>query len=250
MIRDISSDIVVNLKDRLRDVRHLIRSSRLDAKPHAQDLPDMLFGQAARVMDKAFTTAETISISLVSQDPAAHTATIEARSLDAFFPAGAGKGEALFRRDVYYLTKRIFSILGSDNPLIHEATFAAVHAAMSRRHAHLLLAAREGGLAEIAAACAVMTVELQSQYDAAPTAFPAHVAAKPDRRTQYLCFAAIALAIGVATYVEVEPCDEKLVESTLLALQARQEKFGVAIASGNPEPALSSLYAFLMPHLP
>lgn len=250
MIRDISSDIIVNLKDRLRDVRHLIRASRVDTKPQGQDLPDILFGQAARVVDKAFTAAESISISLVSQDPSAHSATIEARSLGAYFPANLAKGAALFRRDAYYLTKRLFSVLGSDNALIHEATFSAVHATMSRRHAHLLFAARDGGLAQIGAACATMTVELRAQYDATPITFPAHVAAKPDRRTQYLCFAAIALAIGLATYSEVEPCDEKLVESTLLALQARQEKFGDAIESASPEAALSSLYAFLIPHLP
>ena len=115
MIRDISSEIVVSLKDRLRDVRHLIRASRQDSKPAPQDLPDILFGKAARAMDKALTAAETISISLVSQDPAAHSTTIEARSLDVYFPADANKGEALFRRDVYYLTKRILSVLGSHN---------------------------------------------------------------------------------------------------------------------------------------
>ena len=104
----------------LRDVRHLIRASRQDRQPVPQDLPDILFGKAARAMDKALTAAETISISLVSQDPAAHSTTIEARSLDVYFPADAGKGEALFRRDVYYLTKRILSVLGSHNALIHE----------------------------------------------------------------------------------------------------------------------------------
>ena len=92
--------------------------------PCPRILPDILFGKAARAMDKALTAAETISISLVSQDPAAHSTTIEARSLDVYFPADASKGEALFRRDIYYLTKRILSVLGSSNALIHEATFS------------------------------------------------------------------------------------------------------------------------------
>ena len=249
-MRDIPSDIVVSLKDRLRDVRHLIRASRFDAKPTGQELPDLLFGQAARVMDKAFTAAETISISLVSQDPAAHTITIESRSLDVYFPPEPARGEAQFRRDVYYLTKRLFNLFGCSNALIHEATFAAVHATMIRRHGPLLRAARSGELADIATACAAMTLELRAGYDAAPATFPAASAAKPDRSTQFLSFGAIALATGLATYAEVEPGDEKLVESALLALQARQEKFSQAVAATTPVAPLAALYAFLIPHLP
>ncbi len=251
MIRDISNEIVVNLKDRLRDVRHLIRASRADTKTAPQDLSEILFGRAARVMDKAFTAAETISISLVSQDPAAHSTTIEARSLEAYFPANTAKGEALFRRDIYYLTKRLFSILGSKNALIHEATFVAVHAAMSRRHAPVLFAAeQDGGLDDIATACATLAAELQSHYHAAPLTLPAHLEAQPDKGTEYLCFAAIALAIGLATYADNEPGGDKLVESTLLALQARQDKFDQAIEAADPVKALAALFAFLIPHLP
>jgi len=121
---------------------------------------------------------------------------------------------------------------------------------MMRRHASLLLAARSGDLAEIAAACAAMTVELQAGYGAAPVAFPAPATGKPDRLTQFLAFSAIALAIGLATYAEVEPGEEKLAESALLALQARQDKFSRAIDVSDPTTPLADLYAFLIPHLP
>ncbi len=252
MIRDISSEIVVSLKDRLRDVRHLIRASRQDSKPAPQDLPDILFGKAARVMDKALTAAETISISLVSQDPAAHSTTIEARSLDVYFPADTNKGEAQFRRDVYYLTKRVLSVLGSRNPLIHESTFASVHATMIRRHANLLLAAKkDGDLEDIAEACATLTIELQSQYQSAHLPLPGYYSEQlPDRNTQHLCFSAIALAIALATYTGNEPGEEKLVESALLALQARRDKFDQALETSDKVKALSDLFAFLIPHLP
>ncbi len=251
MIRDISNEIVVSLKDRLRDVRHLIRASRQGAEPVPQNLPDILFGKAARAVDKALTAAETISISLVSQDPAAHSTTIEARGLAAYFPADAGTGEALFRRDIYYLTKRVLSVLGSNNALIHEATFSAVHAAMIRRHAVLLRAAKEdGGLHDIATACATLAIELQSHYHCEPLTLPAYQEAQPGKDAEYLCFSSIALAIGLATYADNEPGDEKLVESALLALQARQDKFDQAIAAANAAGALSDLFAFLIPHLP
>ncbi|HMF66558.1 MAG TPA: hypothetical protein VK602_02985 [Phyllobacterium sp.] len=251
MIRDISSEIVVSLKDRLRDVRHLIRASRQDSKPAPQDLPDILFNKAARVMDKALTTAETISISLVSQDPAAHSTTIEARSLDVYFPADASNSEALFRRDVYYLTKRILSVLGSRNALIHESTFASVHATVIRRHRALLLGAKkDGNLQDIAEACASLAIELQSQYQSAHLPLPGYTEQQPDLDTQNLCFSAIALAIGLATYADNEPGEEKLVESALLALQARQEKFEQALQAADKAKALAALFAFLIPHLP
>jgi hypothetical protein len=250
MIRDISSEIVVSLKDRLRDVRHLIRASRQDSKPVPQDLPDILFDTAARAVDKALTAAETISISLVSQDPAAHSTTIEARSLDVYFPADANKGEALFRRDVYYLTKRIFSVLGSRNALIHESTFASVHATMIRRYGALLFGAKDGDLNDISEVCAQLAIELQSQYQSAHLPLPGYTRQQPDLDTQYLCFSAIALAIGLATYADHEPGDERLVESALLALQARQDKFNQAIDASDRVKALSDLFGFLIPHLP
>ncbi|PRD57870.1 hypothetical protein [Phyllobacterium myrsinacearum] len=253
MIRDISNEIVVGLKDRLRDVRHMIRASRSDTiRTTAPEGPEVLLGHAARVVDKALTVAEKISISLVSQDPKAHSATIEARSLNAYFPGDSAKGEALFRRDVYYLAKRIFTILGCENPLVHEATFAAVHAAMIRRHAGRIKAATgTNGLAEISSACAILAFELQSGHQAQP--LPPHMAGEntPDKASQFLCFSAIALAIGLASYsANEEPGDEKLVESALLALKARQTSLIEATEGKNRTDALSGLFAFLIPVLP
>ena len=251
MIRDISNEIVVSLKDRLRDVRHLIRANRQTAQPAPQSLPDILFGKAARAVDKALTTAETISISLVSHDPAAHTTTIEARSLDAYFPTDNSAGEAPFRRDVYYLTKRLLSILGSDNALIHEATFSAVHAKMICHHtARLRVAMKSRELNDIATISAILTYELLAHYRSEPWGLPAHQATQPDKTTVSLCFSSIALAIGLATYADHEPGDEKLIESALLALQARQEKFDYTTAAPDRLRALSDLFAFLIPHLP
>jgi hypothetical protein len=250
MIRDLSNEIVVSLKDRLRDVRHLIRASRKDSGPAGQDLPDMLLGKAARVMDKAFTAAETISISLVSQDPAAHSTTIEACSLDIYFPADTAKGEARFRRDVYYLTKRLLSVLGSRNALIHESTFTSVHTAMIRRHGVLLYEAKDGDLRHISDACARLAIELQSQYQSAHIPLPGYTEQRPDLKSQHLCFSSIALAIALATYADHEPGGERLVDSALLALQARQEKFYAAIEANDRAEALATLFAFLIPHLP
>jgi hypothetical protein len=253
MIRDISNEIVVGLKDRLRDVRHMIRASRSDkAGTTAPEGPEILLGHAARVMDKALTVAETISISLVSQDPKAHSTTIEARGLGTYFPAEAAKGEALFRRDVYYLTKRIFTVLGAENTVVHEATFASAHAIMIRRHADALKAAtRTNSLDDIARACATLAFELQSSHQAQPLPPTVPGERAPDLAMQFLCFSAIALAIGLASYSDNEEAgDEKLVDSALLALKARQTVLVEATQGKDRTDGLFGLFAFLIPILP
>ncbi|MGH6860883.1 MAG: hypothetical protein ACRECY_11530, partial [Phyllobacterium sp.] len=214
--------------------------------PLPRELSDIVLGKVARAMDKAFTTAESVSISLISTDPAAHSSLVEARSLDRYFPADAAAGEALFRRDVYYLAKHLLALLGAPNALLHEATFSSVHALMRRRHAVLLAAARKGNLAGIAQACAMLAAEMQAQ-DQAPPLFAAQA---PERTARYLCFSAIALAMGLATYADGEHGTGTLVESALLALQARPEKFERSIDASGDRAALADLFAFLIPHLP
>ncbi len=246
MPRDIPNDIVVNLKDRLRDVRHLIRASRQDTALTTHELPEFMLDKVARVLDKAFTSVETVSISLISQDPAAHSGALEARSIVAYFFGDRNSSEAQFCRDMYYLTKHLFKILDEPNALVHEAGFAFVHAAMIRRHLILLTATKDGDQKAIAGACAALATELQSHYRNS-TLFGPH---SPDEKTTFLCFSALALAIGVATCSDQKPDGERLVETTLLALQARPEKFAQAIVDPDNLQSLSSLFAFLIPHLP
>lgn len=246
MLRDIQNDFVVNLKDRLRDVRHLIRASRQDVKLTPQELPEFMLDKVARVLDKAFTSAETVSISLISHDPTAHSGAPEARSLAAYFFENGDAGEALFCRDAYYLTKYLLKALHESNALVHEAGFASVHATMIRRHATLLSATKSGDPKAIANACAALAIELHARYRS--TALFTQQAT--DQTRSLLCFSALALAIGLATYSNHQPDGEKLVETTLLALQARPEKLEQAIMARDKLHALSDLFAFLIPHLP
>jgi hypothetical protein len=246
MLRDIQNDFVVNLKDRLRDVRHLIRASRQDVGLTPQELPEFMLDKVARVLDKAFTSAETVSISFISQNPTAHSGAPEAHSLTAYFYEDGDAGEALFCRDIYYLTKYLLKALHEPNALVHEASFASVHATMIRRHATLLAKTRADDPKAIANACAALAIELHFRYQS--TALSTQHA--PDQTKSFLCFSAVALAIGLATYSNHEPDGEKLVETTLLALQARPEKLEQAITGQDKLHALSDLFAFLIPHLP
>lgn len=111
MLRTLSEEIAVNLKDRLRGVRYMIRRNCHDGLPEAErrsDIPspELLLEHAASMVDKALTTAETISISLISADPKVHNNAPHVKSLSVYFSAGA-EGARAFRKDMYYLTKEV-----------------------------------------------------------------------------------------------------------------------------------------------
>ncbi|MHC1548367.1 hypothetical protein ACYJL1_07575 [Phyllobacterium sp. K27] len=205
-----------------------------------------MLDKVVRVLDKALTSVETVSISLISQNPAAHSGASEAHSLATYFCGNRDTGETLFCRDMYYLTKYLLKALHEPNALVHEAGFASVHATMIRRHAALLAATTGGDQKAIATACAALAIELQSRYRSTAL-FTQHA---PDQTKSFLCFSAVALAIGLATYSNHKSGGEKLVETTLLALQARPEKFEQAITGRDRLHTLSDLFAFLIPHLP
>ena len=97
MLRFLSEEVAVNLKDRLREVRYVIRRNRHDslqdehsfARPGEIMSPELLLGHAASIVDKALTTAETISISLISSNPNMHHSAPHLKSLLVYFGAGA-----------------------------------------------------------------------------------------------------------------------------------------------------------------
>ncbi|TGV64006.1 hypothetical protein EN801_046900, partial [Mesorhizobium sp. M00.F.Ca.ET.158.01.1.1] len=100
--------------------------------------------------------------------------------------------------DMYYLSKAVLAGLKIENARIHEAGFAAVHAAMRKRHGDLLaaLAAPGAGLQAIAATCAGLLIELLNQRpvrfgEAAPESNAAG-----GRALDISCLAPVVLASG------------------------------------------------------
>jgi len=179
MLRQISEDVRVNLKDRLREVREIIRQSRHDgsgdasvvreATSHLPPFPgkgiEGLLSHAASAFDEALSIAE----SFVPHERPIKVDGTTVKGLATYFPAGNEdrqlSAERLFRRDMYYLTKAVLAGLNIDNARIHEADFAAVHATMRKRHDDLLaaLVAPGAGLPAIAATCSALLVECLNQ---------------------------------------------------------------------------------------
>lgn len=269
MIRDISDDIATNIKDRLREFRYMIRRNRSDnitnRRPEASsssgldqsvlDAPDIILGHAARVMDKALTTAETISLSLLSGDPSIHHSAPDVQSIAVYFSAGFD-GQHAFHRDMYYLTKEVLRRRHADNMLIHETAFAAIHASMNRNHRdlirHVLQAKSQADTIEATARlCTALLTEMIAEN---PVRFADARKVLPEtaqaiRNRDITGFASICLACGLATAKAADMEGVNNLESALLAIEARTERL-VAAFEANNQKALDALFATLISHLP
>ncbi|TPN05237.1 hypothetical protein FJ973_26995 [Mesorhizobium sp. B2-1-3] len=266
MLRQISKDVRVNLKDRLRDVRDIIRQSRHDsdseanlvreATSHLPPFPgkgiEGLLGHAASAVDEALSIAE----SFVPHDRPTKIDGTTVKGLGIYFPAGneerRSSAERVFRRDMYYLTRTVLAALKIDNARIHEADFAAVHVAMRKRHAGLLAAipARPApaALPAVAAACAGLLVECLNHR---PVRFAeAEPDAIGDRALDIACLAPVVLACGLATTASDGAPEPDMLETAVLAAGIRHDRIVKACAKASPVDELTPVFATLLAHLP
>ncbi|RWE29805.1 MAG: hypothetical protein EOS78_29310 [Mesorhizobium sp.] len=266
MLRQISEDVRVNLKDRLREVRDIIRQSRHDGSGDASALREAtsylppfpgkgiegLLSHAASAVDEALSIAE----SFVPHERPIRVDGTTVKGLGTYFPAGDEdqqlNAERLFRRDMYYLTKAVLAGLKIDHARIHEAGFAAAHAAMRKRHGELLaaLAAPGAGLQAIAATCAALLIELLDQRpirfgEAAP-----ETNAAGGRALDISCLAPVVLACGLATTGRDGAPEPDMLEIAILAADIRRDRIVQACAKASPVDELTPVFATLLAHLP
>lgn len=186
MLREIREDIRVNLKDRLREIRHMVRAHRHDrvAGEGNGSLPlrgiEELFGHAASAVDDVISIAGT----LVPEDRAGSATRV--RGFSAYFPQGDAhavrRGERSFRRDMYAMAKALLVAGGIAEPRISETGFAALHGALARQCGDMLAdlrAARtEAARVEAAArVCAALVIEGMSVQ---PVQIPASAPERTD----------------------------------------------------------------------
>jgi hypothetical protein len=267
MLRQISEDVRVNLKDRLREVRDAIRQSRHDgagealreATSHLPPFPgkgiEGLLSHAASAVDDALSLAE----SLVPHERPAKVDGTTVKSLRRYFPAGDKDqqlgGERLFRRDMYYLAKAVLAELKVSDSRIHEANFAAVHASMRKRHADLLATLTSTDpaeqLAPVAAACSALLMEFLNhrpiRFSEAAVDMPAEA---HGNALDIRCLAPLALACGLATIATDGSSEPDMLEIAVLAANVRHDRILQACSKADPMSELTGVFATLLAHLP
>ena len=265
MLRQLSEEMRVNLKDRLRDIRHGVRQIRHDrARGSSSQALQPLFpireiegllGHAAAAFDDAMSIAET----LVPR-PARRRQGDAPQGLAAYFPTrDAGqRGERAFRRDLYYLAQTILAKRKIEGAMVHEADLAAVHSAMRRRHADRLdalagtttPAERTAAAAGVCAALLLTLLERHPIRFAAPALESRAVAAGMDRSAEIACLAPIALACGLATMDADDMSNAELLDIAMLAAEVRHDRIVQACGRPDAQDALTAIFSVLLAHLP
>jgi hypothetical protein len=265
MLRQISEDVRVNLKDRLRDVRHVIRQSRHDharnaaAEAEGRNSPSSpakgledLLGHAASVVDDAMSLAEA----LVPHERPASADAATVRSFEHYFRSNdrgpSLDGERAFRRDMYYLAKAIAAKKTTGAPRIYEASLAAAHAAIRKRHADLIaeldIAAEPDERVAVAAAlCAALLIELVEHR---PIRFDESVQGGRNLDLEIRFLAPLALACGLATIGADDLPAADMLEITTLAADVRHDRIVQAYGKADRLGELTSVFAVLLAHLP
>jgi hypothetical protein len=256
MLREISEEVRVNLKDRLREARQSIRRRRHDTPSAAtQTRPPFpfseiegLLGHAVSAFDDVMTMAET----LAPRRLGGHASVATAKPLDTYFPArDVLAGERAFRRDLYTLVKAILTMRRLEGARVSEASFAAVHAAFAKQQAEPLAdlprkAAWTDRVALVASLSAALLVELIRHQ---PLRFE-EKAGGSSRDAAIACLAPVALTCGLATMEAGKPPEADLLEIATLAVDARIERIQAAFDGKDAQGDLTALFATLLAHLP
>lgn len=264
MLREISEEVRINLKDRLREMRHAIRRHRHDTG-NASVLPpppggrtpfplpeiDGLVSRAVSVFDDAMTMAET----LVPHDGRGHSKPMP---FDTYFHSASSllDGERAFRRDMYYLAK---SMLGRRKAVarpVQEAGFATVHAAMLRQHGELLTSLKPDAsetecTAHAAALCAALLVELLRARLVRPRLTEGKVANVLEANIVLAVsvLAPMALAVTLATSGIDTESGSDLLDIAALAVDAHLDRIMPACRTTDPAAELTPIFAMLIFHL-
>lgn len=256
MLREISEEVRVNLKDRLREARQQIRRHRHDSSASRSRPPfpfgeiEGLLGHAVSAFDDAMTMAET----LAPRRLGGRAGTAAAQPFEVYFPArDALAGERAFRRDLYGLAKAVTAGRRVQGAGVSEASLAAVHATFAREQAGALAdlgdaAAWTDRIALVASLSAALLMELLRQQ---PLRFAMPGAGAPGGRAMATsCLAPVALACGIATMEAGKPAEPDLLEIAMLAVDARVERIHAALDGKDAQGDLTALFAALLAHLP
>ncbi len=264
MLRELSEDVRILVKDRLRDLRSIVRQHRHDnpaaLKPSVghsggqggQPFPvreiEGLLGHAVSAFDDAMTFAERFA------PPDSARRIFAPQPLQAYFRAQAEDrldGARAFRRDLYQLAKLFLQQQKLTGFAIREGDFATVHAAL-RKHDAVSIAQLHDDIdpdervALVAYLCASLLVELVRKQ---PIRLEVLQDAAPGMAVAANCLSAIAIASGLATLDMEGAPGHELMEVATLAVDVRKQRIHAALQGQDPVGDLAALFAGLLTHL-
>jgi hypothetical protein len=274
-MRHLTDDIVLSVKDAVRNLRYAIRSeaesSRASAFGDAGAKPafDRMIPRGrrrshmARFVDSVFTEVESGALALVSPARDIGHSIVFPRPVSAYFrPGDAARDEAaerLFARTHYHAVKALLRSFGLNNMLIFEHAIGRARDAVLTRQADLVASVCErpmlAGEAERVRLCAALACGLvaarpikEIDLSMADAALPRGLLASPNA----YCFAVIGLSTAIAsTHEQAElPAGSEILESANAVVDVRFERFATALEAEDPVAALTVEFAEVLPFLP
>jgi hypothetical protein len=280
-MRHLTDDILLSVKDVVRNLRYAIRSeagpaltaARGDIGPRGA--PDRSTPRKARrrhrlakFVDRLFTEVESDALGLVSPRRERLHDAIFPRPVTAYF-AGLHRhddeaAERLFARAHYHAAKALLRGYGLDNVLIFEHAIDRARDALLGQHADLVASACDLSVSpadakaradwvQLSAAltCALVAARPIKEIDPrrGASATPRNLIASPNA----WCFVATGLSTAIASLQEesASPATSaEIVESACAITDMRFARFSAALEAGDPVDALTAEFNEVLPFLP
>jgi hypothetical protein len=278
-MRHFTDDILLSVKDVVRNLRFAIRSEAgqaLTAGPgdmaqrpgwdRSRPRKARRRHRLAKFVDRLFTEFESDALALVSPRRERLHDAIFPQPVTAYFgelhhrPKEAA--ERLFARAHYHAVKALLRGYGLDNVLIFEHAIDRARDAVMRQHADLIARACNSSASpadskardervrlSAALTCALVMARPIKEIDPgrAASAAPRHLIASPNA----WCFIAAGLSTAIASLQEDSSATSpEIVESARAITDVRFTRFAAALEAGDPVEALAAEFNEVLPFLP
>jgi hypothetical protein len=275
-MRHLTDDIVLSVKDAVRNLRYAIRSEAASSTFRASG--DSEHGPAssrplgrevrrrsrvAKLVDKVFTEVETGTLALVSPERSAAHGLVFPRPITDYFVDRAlrrdDEAERLFTRTHYHAAKALLRGFGLSNMLISEHAIGRARDELSRRHGDLVRRLRDpAGEDELrwrVLLCAAVTAALvtarpikEVDFSYPSCAMPRGLISSPNA----YCFTVLGLATAVASVQhEIGALQARdILDSANSVVDLRFQRFSEALEARAPGEALVREFDEVLPFLP
>jgi hypothetical protein len=274
-MRHLTDDIVLSVKDAMRNLRYTIRSeaeaalSRAagDAEPGAassrlEPRDVRRRNRVARLVDKLFTEVESGTLALVSPQRDKAQSLAFPRPIEDYFAGHPNRDEAaelLFARSFYRAAKNLLRGFRLTNMLIFEQAIGRARDDVLERHGELVRrlrgsieAAPEGDKADRVLLCAALTASLVAarpikEAGAQAGSVPRDLVTHPNA----YCFLVLGLATAIASVAEEEASSrQEMVDSAASVVDLRFQRFAEALEADDPAERLAREFDEVLPFLP
>ena len=278
-MRHLSDDILLSVKDAVRNLRYAIRSEAVsvagpgDARPReARDRFRLRQGRrrhrVAGFVDRVFTEVESGALAFVSPKRDRRHEIIFPQPVAVYFTSARRQDEEtperLFARAHYHAVKAQLRGFGLRNALIFEHAIGRARDAVLLRHADLVVRAcarsappdDEDTRASKVRLCAAITcalvaarpikeIDLRADHPSAPLG----LVTSPNG----FCFTAAGLSTAIASLQDeaaLPSVAAEIVESANAVADLRFARFAAALEAGDPVEALTFEFNTVLPFLP